>query len=154
LQRYRKVIAELTCLKNVIEQMAVVLKARGLNRQTLRQCKALLKECKKGRLLCFKEKVLQQWKRYQGRLRKGETLLCCSDVVESCFGRLKLQVESGGNQALTESVLTMCGFGTDITREAVTEALNRVHMQELSQWKEQNTIPSLQQKRREFFSKN
>lgn len=154
LNTYASLIEELSVLKKVVEQMALLLKAKGLNRQNLAQCFLIMEPLQKGRPLAFKQKVLAEWQNHEQKLTAGETLLCCSDIIESCFGRLKLQLKVNSTQALTESVLSLCGYADSVSRQDVKEALNKVHMQDIEAWKKQNTIPSLQQKRREFFNKN
>lgn len=153
LQQSKALIEELIVLQQVVTQMSQLLKVNGLNTATMQQCNQILTLCKEGRPLEFKNKLTQAWLLHKERLDKNETLLCCSDIIESYFGRFKNKIKSNGMQAITETVLTMSGWATEVTKLNTQTALEKVHIKDIEQWKKHNTTPSLIKKRNMFFKK-
>lgn len=153
LQQHKGVINELIILKKAIRQMGTLLKVKGMNKTTLQQCGVFLEGCQRGRPLQFKTMLQAAWAAYTPDLGQ-KTLLCCSDVIESYFGRFKQRIKSNGMQTLSESVLMMGGWSKQITRERIKSALAEVSMKNIYQWKKENTTDSLLKKRRVFFDKN
>ena len=152
LQTHHPLIDELICLKEVIGQMAALLKVKGMSRASLSACYPALDACQQGRPLAFKNKLLNAWQAYQW-LPSETSLLCSSDIIESYFGRYKLRLQANGMQTLTESVLMMGGWSQPLTKESVEAALTQVTMKDIEKWKKENIVPSLLKKRKAFFSK-
>ena len=152
LQVHHDLIDELICLKEVIGQMAALLKVKGMNLTSLSACHQLLERCQQARPLAFKTKLLTAWQTYEPLLSE-KSLLCSSDIIESYFGRYKLRLQANGMQTLTESVLMMGGWSNPLTQENVETALTQVAMKNIEDWKNDNTVPSLLKKRKAFFTK-
>lgn len=60
-------------------------------------------------------------------------LLCCSDVIESIFGKFKMKARQpvGG---IYETVLSIALICTDLTDEVVKEILSKVKMSDVNNW--------------------
>lgn len=149
----RPLIRELKLLQDTIKQMGALLKVKGMNRQTLQACKAMLSVCKNGRPLEFKKRLLQDWEVYESGLADNQTLVISSDIIESYFGKYKQKIKQNGMQCITESVLTMGAWSQNITPAEVKMALSKIPMEEIYKWKKENTTDSLLKKRRKFFNK-
>jgi hypothetical protein len=152
LEQSRALLGELMLLQQVIAQMSTVLKIQGLSKSTKTQCEDIIRVCEHGRPREFKVSLLQEWQVYEQRLN-DQTLLCSSDIIESYFGRFKYKIKSNGMQAITESVLTMAGWTTPVTKENVNNALTKIYIKDIEQWKKENTTLTLIKKRKQFFSK-
>ena len=152
LQTHYELIDELICLKEVIGQMAALLKVKGMNLASLQTCSQLLESCQQGRPLAFKTKLLAAWQAYHPWLSE-KSLLCSSDIIESYFGRYKLRLQANGMQTLTDSVLMMGGWSYPLTQNNVETALTQVKMKDIEDWKKENIVPSLLKKRKAFFTK-
>lgn len=154
LQTYEQIIDELIVLKQAVTQMAELLKTKGISKATLKECACFLAPCKQGRPAVFKKQLQAAWNDYKSLLKKTSArFLCCSDIIESYFGRFKERIRSNAMQPLTESVLMMAGWGGELTKQKVKTAMSQVSMKQIYEWKNENTAPSLLKKRRDFFDK-
>lgn len=80
-------------------------------------------------------------------------LLCCSDVIESIFGKFKMKANQpvGG---IYETVLSIALICTDLTDKTVTEILTKTKMSDVNDWFCSMTGVSNLAKRRIAFKKN
>ena len=62
-------------------------------------------------------------------------MLCCSDIVESTFGRYK---NKGGMKAISADVLSIALYNRRVSIQFVLDALKNVSCQQLHQWQERN----------------
>jgi hypothetical protein len=69
-----------------------------------------------------------------------EQVICCSDVIESLFGKYK---NKGGAKLMTDDILTIAAYSKDITQALIKEAFQAVKMKDEIQWKNDFTIPSM-----------
>ena len=72
-------------------------------------------------------------------LDKYSVLLCCSDVIESTFGRYK---NKGGVKAISADVLKIPLYTVDITLDFVNQALTTVSYQDVHNWETEHTCPT------------
>lgn len=80
-------------------------------------------------------------------------LLCCSDVIESIFGKFKMKANQtvGG---IYETVLSIVLICTNLTDKTVTEILTKIKMSDVNNWFRSMTGVSNLAKRRIAFSKS
>ena len=131
LPQSKGLLEELILLQQVITQMSELLKIKGMNKCSMEKCAQILSICQQGRPLEFKIRLLEAWQCYKERLDNNETLLCSSDIIESYFGRFKQKIKSNGMQAITETVLTMSGWATQVTKEGILTALRKVTIKDI-----------------------
>ncbi len=147
-------IADLILLRNMIKEMSFIFKTEGMDKNTLQQCKAILEASGTTESTRNYGLWLQNmWLRYD-TLLEDKTFNCCSDIIESYFGRYKLKIKSNGMQAITETVLEMCMWGQECTQESIKTAMESVKLKDVEEWKLENTTPSILRIRREFFEQN
>jgi hypothetical protein len=60
-----------------------------------------------------------------------QTCLCCSDVVESCFGKFKQKINPNNKNQLSEFVYTLANFTKDFDAKEVKMALENVKIKDL-----------------------
>jgi hypothetical protein len=56
----------------------------------------------------------------------SKRIFCCSDIIESTFGKFKLKMNPKNPQPMTPFLLTMANFGTDLSQQTIQEALQGV----------------------------
>ena len=72
------------------QEISVILKHNGLCKRTMKKCIGYLDKFKKGKLLQFKELMIAYLnENIKNLTKKTRKLLCCSDVIESTFGKYK-----------------------------------------------------------------
>ncbi len=62
---------------------------------------------------------------------KQDHLLCCSDIIESYFGKFKAKVNSNNRSGLTEFIFTLATFGQPFSIHEVKQALENVQCKHL-----------------------
>lgn len=83
----------------------------------------------------FIKRMDQYFDQHQELFRGHDQLLCCSDIVESTFGRYK---NKGGMKAISADVLSIALYNRRVSIQFVLDALKNVSCQQLHQWQERN----------------
>lgn len=65
-------------------------------------------------------------------------LLCCSDIIESAFGKFKQKLNKRSAPIMSEFVFTIANFGNHFTALELENALEKVSLQTLKDWKNNN----------------
>ncbi|MGB3849136.1 MAG: hypothetical protein WA958_04165 [Tunicatimonas sp.] len=126
-----------------------VLKNKGLSEQAAQQCRVILEESEANDF--FKQGAEAYLQENLSRLSEDTCRLCCSDSIESLFGKYKNQLRQAPGQVVTDSCLTMANLTAKPQQEEIKQAMEKTKMVDLQQWKKENVPKSLLQKRRELF---
>jgi hypothetical protein len=145
-------IGELIVLRDVIGEMSAILKTEGMSRSTLDRCKMILNaKCLSGATKVFSDMLQASWGRYDSILQQENSrFICCSDIIESYFGKFKQKIN--GTDSITDTVLTMCIWGKEMSLEEIEKAFESVKLKDIKVWKKGNTTPSILLTRRQFFA--
>jgi hypothetical protein len=145
-------VVEMDTLVSLIQQVSVILKNEGLSKESMAKCAKCLKGCKDGRLLQFKEFMSAYFKDNSGYITKRkEKLLCCSDVIESTFGKYKNELSKNPMSGITDLVLIIPAFTANLTTDWVCGAIDSCTVQDIKKWNKENLCNSLLSKRKEVF---
>ena len=68
-------------------------------------------------------------------ISEDASLLCCSDIIESIFGKFKQKLNKRNTLDMTEFVFTIANFGHHFTAMELDNALEKVSLQTLKDWK-------------------
>ncbi len=99
----QSLIVEMNNIINAVKQISILLKTNGLSKKTKRQCTSILKQCKKGNMKIFREHVIKYLEDNISNIQKrGEQLLCSSDIIESTFGRYKNEISKNPMSGITD----------------------------------------------------
>lgn len=138
------------CVAEVLE----ILKNKGLNQQTYRQCcesaEQLPKRSKvKKRLLAW----LQRHLHIQCRLGISQMpLLVSSDIIESLFGKFKHIIERGPQADMNRTTLVIPALCGKIDGQAIAQALAHTTHGDIQRWEKENIPYTLRKQRRAFFN--
>src|SRR6185437_1268324 len=92
--------------------------------------------------------------REQGlKARPGERLPGSTEVVESCFGKLKALEDGQSKSGFTGLVLSLGAMVSDWTAEAIGEALERCRIRDVVEWCRERLGRSVQSQRRAAYSR-
>lgn len=145
----RSFIIELDVMMSVVQKISIILKNNGMSKLTIKKCKAILKKVKKGKLLEFKTMMLEYLNEYAKTLiKKGEKQLCCSDVIESIFGRYKSELNRNQMNGITDLVLLIPALTADLSKQSIIKAIDKCTVKEIEDWKKNNLCNSLVSKRK------
>ena len=80
-----------------------------------------------------------------------EKILCCSDIIESTFGKYKNELCKNPMCGITSLVLIIPAFTSTLTSECVNEAIDNCTVSDIQKWNKENLCESLLVKRRKVF---
>lgn len=131
---------------SLIEQFSVIFKAKGITKKSLKQWRKQVKAYRRDnqdnwthqeeRFLVAMDKYLQDQQQKQPDL---ERILCCSDIIESMFGKYK---NKAGVKMITDDALKIVAFPKRKSMSQVKQALEEVKTANLYEWKKKNTTVS------------
>ena len=146
-------VLELNLIISKVQQISIILKHEGLSKKTKKKCLIYLKKCNKGKLLQFKKFMLGYLKENSRRItRYKEKLLCCSDVIESTFGKYKNELSKNPMCGITDLVLIIPAFTAILTKEWVSEAIDSCTVKDIQKWNNENLCSSLLTKRKRLYN--
>jgi len=162
LEKLREVLPDFLQMRGFIERFArttkltaevlEILKNKGLNKVTYRQCFQLSKTLPRHSQV---KKRLQNWLKKHIEIQKGVTelpLLVSSDIIESLFGNYKHIIERSPQADMNRSVLlipALCGCRDE---SMIKRALNESSQGDLDQWDEENIPYTMRRKRQKFIN--
>ena len=145
-------IIEMDLIMSLVQEISIILKNEGLSKQTKSRCSYLLSNCKIGKLKIFKEYMLNYLSEYTKQIRhRKEILLCCSDIIESTFGRYKNELSKNPMSGITDLVLIIPALTSSLSGDAVRAAIDNCRVKDIEMWKKNNLCNSLLAKRKMVF---
>lgn len=145
-------IIEMDLIMSAVQEISIILKNEGLSKQTKSRCSSLLSNCKKGKLKIFKEYMLNYLSEYTKQIRhRKEILLCCSDIIESTFGRYKNELSKNPMSGITDLVLIIPALTSSLSGDTVRAAIDNCRVKDIEVWKKNNLCNSLLAKRKMVF---
>jgi len=161
LEKLREVLPEFLQMRGFIERFSLttkvtaevleVLKNKGLNKTTYKQCIQLSKTLPRNSRV---KKRLQDWLKKHFAIQKEITeqpLLVSSDIIESLFGNFKHIIERSPQADMNRSALlipALCG-GRD--ESVIRQALSISSQASLDKWDRENIPYTMRRKRQKFF---
>ena len=82
-----------------------------------------------------------------------EKLLCCSDVIESTFGKYKNELSKNPMSGITDLVLIIPAFTANLTIESINQAIDCCTVKDIKKWNQENLCNALLAKRKNVFDK-
>lgn len=148
LKNYRPLILEIYQHCKTMNQIFKILKNEGLSQSSYESCKAILKQNNHS---FFEEGIAQYLTRNLNVLTDPKTVICCSDIIESFFGKYKNQLAKSGSKLITDSCLAIANFNQNFKKEEIKKAMEDVKIVDLKNWRQENLPISLLQKKRALF---
>ncbi len=145
---YSELITELSEINRSIKEVEKEMKHNGLSKSSFGKCVKELKKLKSdnGKKL---NKELSTKIRWQIKLLPNtDTVLFSSDILESIFGKYKNRVSENPMASITNLMLIIAAFTSDLTKESVKQGIETVKMTEIKSWSIQNVGISLFEKRK------
>ncbi len=149
---YSELITELSEINRSIKEVEKEMKHNGLSKSSFGKCVKELKKLKSdnGKKL---NKELSTKIRWQIKLLPNtDTVLFSSDILESIFGKYKNRVSENPMASITNLMLIIAAFTSDLTKESVRQSIEAVKMAEIKSWSIQNVDVSLFEKRKALLA--
>ena len=134
-------IKELEKVNTSIDQLFKLIKQKGLSHKTSQESLELLKQ---NQVPEFLQEAAQKY--FQSNLNILEQIpqkICCSDVIESFFGKFKRIISQNPNQGITGACLRIASFGKKQHNHEIKQALEKVTVKQIRDWTQVNIPPNL-----------
>ena len=145
MEPYRDFISDTYHMLITLNTMQELLKNEGLNKKTCKESLSLLSDLVSGKSLKVRKSVEEYVNGLAAMIKRGRTICCSSDIIESCFGKYKEVVK--GNKSVGISDLCLCiaaMLGDDNFDEVETgKAMETISMKHLKEWKNINICKTL-----------
>ena len=161
LDKLRTVFPDFLQMKGFIEPFALtttivaevmeILKNKGLNKVTYRQCYELSKTLPRNSKV---KNRLQDWLKKHLKIQAELTelpLLVSSDIIESLFGNYKHIIERSPQADMNRSVLLIPALCGSRKGAVIDRALNEASQVDLERWENENIPYTIRKKRQKFF---
>lgn len=140
-RRQPALLRRLTQVRDLVDITAKLLKSAGLSTATHRRWQQQVQryvtqqEVVSHSARKFIKRLEAYFAAHAPRYEAQGRLLCCSDIIESTFGRYK---NKGGMKAISADVLSIALYNQTISLDYVTEALGKVSEPKMRDWEEKN----------------
>lgn len=145
-------IAQMCIINQLVKDLGLILKSEGIHLKTTLKCENLFREIEiktdEERIRKFIAQMRDYIKEPQKQLPNMTQILCCSDIIESMFGKYKNKKNT--HEMLTEDVLTIAAFGGNMSCEDVKAACANTKIKDVQKWKKEKTIPSVITLKKQF----
>lgn len=128
-------------IRELVGITAKLFKSSGISSYTCELWEKKIKDCcDLDKLTSNEEYFIQSIRKYLEKhsvmASKFQRLLCCSDIIESIFGRYK---NKGGVKVISADVLSICLYSKKINTRFVIEALSKTQQKDIELWQQKYT---------------
>lgn len=149
LEQHAGLIQQLEILTRLLKSCFQILKQQGLSDQTIALIEKLL--AAKEVPPFFKKGVAGYLAKNRLLLSEHKKLLCCSDIIESYFGKYKNQRRLSPYKGITSSCLRVASYGKPEKEEQIIKMMTSVKTADVANWKAQNLLPNMSTKRKKLY---
>jgi hypothetical protein len=150
LEEYRAALAEWWAYLALIEGTLDLLRCRGLTASAGRELEAALPAAS-GSAGALREQLIGFVTDESSKVRPGERLPATTEVLESCFGKLKALEDGQSKSGFTGLVLSLGAMVSKWTAESIGEALERCRVRDVMDWCRKMLGQSVQSQRKEAY---
>jgi hypothetical protein len=131
---FQPLITELEYLRQQTVACFQILKSQGASHETLPKVQACIQDNKALKVIAFNAEIRAYLKKIQTVVPQKETFLCCSDVIESTFGKFKAKLERQPRKSLTQFILNIANFDTQFDDAQIQSIFEKYTLQDVQQW--------------------
>ena len=150
LEEFREALAEWSAYMAVIKETLDFVRCRGLTASAGRELEATLPAAS-GSAGELREQLLGFVVDESSKVRQGERLPGTTEVLESCFGKLKDLEDGQSKSGFTGLVLSLGAMVSTWTPQTVGEALERCRVRDVLDWCRKNLGTSVQSQRHRAY---
>lgn len=152
LAEFRESLAEWSAYHELIEGALDFVRCRGLYVGAGSDLAEALPAAPEGTARELRERLIAFVKAESSQARAGEILPGTTEVLESCFGRLKALEDGQSKSGFTGLVLSLGAMVSTRTAEAIGEALERCRVRDVLDWCREKLGVSVQSLRRRAYA--
>ncbi|HBE01641.1 MAG: hypothetical protein A2096_11400 [Spirochaetes bacterium GWF1_41_5] len=132
-----EIINELIMVNEAICSIQKTVKTYGLSQKTIKNCLKILQRLSMPKGVEMTE-ILKKYFKASLKLVKVKTILATSDILESAFGKYKNYISNNPMIGITNIVLSIAAFTSDLSKEIIKEALENTRIADVLEWSEEN----------------
>lgn len=149
LNNYKDLIKTLNLLVNKLKVIFKTLKTKGLTEQTADKVKQIVASKQVPEF--FKKGIEEYIEQHQDLILAHKQLICCSDIIESQFGKFKNQQKKNPDKGITINCLTIANYGKTMKPPQLAKAMEKIKIIDLEKWKHDNNLQTFVAKKREIY---
>jgi len=151
LNNYRDLIAELIEVSKLLKAVFKILKNEGLSEKSIKATQEIISFSKAP--LFMRKGIRTYLKEQQVHLTKDEVMVCCSDIIESYFGKFKYAQKRNPNKGITIGCLDIINYGQKVERNELKKAMESTKIVDLKKWRKKNKLESFNNRRKKLTKK-
>jgi hypothetical protein len=151
--QYRELISQTNHLLCIINKVQKILKNEGFSKDTTNQCLRLLENINDERGKKVVAMIETYFEETLQKMSDQETILCSSDIIESCFGKYKSIVKANKSVGITDLCLCISCLMSDGSIEQTKKAMGQIKTKQIKDWNDKNIGETLYAKRNALFKK-
>lgn len=148
---YKEFILDMFKLLNIMNKVQKILKTKQMSIITEKKCTAIFKKVTDSDGLRVIKMIKDYLKSTIEKFPKEKSILCSSDIIESCFGKYKEVVKANKSVGITDLCLCISCLTTKDSFEQTKNMLETVKVKQIIDWKNENIGESLLSKRNKLF---
>ena len=148
LKNHGDLITELSRVSGLLKAVLKVLKNGGLSQQTIETVEELVSQSRAP--LFIRVGIRQYLQDNKSLLSVHERVICCSDIIESCFGKFKYEQSRNPNGGITIGCLKIANYRNKQNLEDLKKAMEQTRIVELKDWSEKNKLQSFKHRKEEL----
>ncbi|MDX1902916.1 MAG: hypothetical protein SFU27_02060 [Thermonemataceae bacterium] len=151
LREYQDLVKELVQVSAVLKGVFEILKTEGLDDEQVNLVtkKMELMACP----MFLREGILVYLEQNNIKIEGHSRLICCSDIIESFFGKFKYNQKRSPEKGVTIGCLDLVNYGQKIDKTIIKKAMEETKIIDLELWRDKNKLESFNNKRRKLFKK-
>ena len=142
---HREFLQDLSHLRKMVTQVLSVLKQQGACTGSLQTAQLFLSKTMEGastRVRSIGKKIEEYLQQLRSRITDDESAyLCCSDIIESLFGKFKYALNPANPSEITERALIIPYFCGSLDAKDVKLALENVTNEQVKNWRKGSGKP-------------
>jgi hypothetical protein len=150
-RKYESMIKELALLNKMVNEIQLQLKTNGLSKETIGECEKILQKGSQTRLCRFNESIKGYLHETEKLLPRHEKILCCTDILESSFGKYKNYLQANPMVGITNLSLSIPAFTAPLTPNEILAAFEQTKVQDVEKWTMANIGTTTLSKRMEVL---
>lgn len=149
----KEFIQQTFALLNILNSVQKTLKNKGFNESSVTECRLLLNKIGGTREDAVKLMIDKYFDDTLAKMGGNKTVLCSSDILESCFGKYKSVVKANKTVGITDLCLCISALLSNGSRESTEQAMCQIKTAQIKDWKDKNIGETLFEKRNKFYKK-
>ena len=121
---YKDFINQLSKIGALMKIIFEELKANGISQSSIKKVQKIIRDKSIPRF--FSKGVEQYLGLASIHLKENEEMICCSDIIESHFGKFKNKQRQNPEKSITIDCLTIANYGKPMNKQELKQAMEKV----------------------------